>query len=456
MNKDFIIPVDSAIQEFREHLKCHPRSILSARNGDGKSYFIDAFMKDPTVKKEFKILKIYPVNYQVLDNRDIFDIIKYDVLLQMGLKDMLDPSQEISSRDAFLFCMKSNGLTLLESLFSVASSIEGVSTVKAIGKVGKGAVGVIRNIQEAVNDYKKYKSGDSGVIDEFISEMDKAPIYEEDPITKIIQNNIAAWRKKRGNKNKKVVLLFEDMDRIDPAHLFRILNVFSAHMDFSYKYAVEPDDSLYGNKFGVDNVVMVIHYENLESIFHHFYGDNTCFEGYIHKFADKGRFVYSLKEESLKYYYKCLVQLTNLPENVVKEVLPDDRIRSRTLRELGNSLDNAEIQRKEVGDCPNDITAFMVCMRRLGLDNNEIIGCFRRAAEQNMAAWMRYLYPYLNHFGMIEENSIQLVDHEGRKHGYYFHNKPAGLEVGSTSFASEGHFWKIGEIVQQVLTLVSK
>ena len=206
----------------------------------------------------------------------------------------------------------------------------------------------------------------------------------------------------------------------------------------------------------VDNVVMVIHYENLESIFHHFYGDNTCFEGYIHKFADKGRFVYSLKAESLRYYYKCLVQLTNLPENFVKDVLPDDRIRSRTLRELGNSLDNAEIQRKEVGDCPNDITAFMVCMRRLGLDDNEIIGCFRRAAEQNMAAWMRYMYPYLNHFGMIEENSIQLVDHEGRKHGYYFHNKPAGLEVGSTSFASEGHFWKIGEIVQQVLTLVSK
>ena len=54
MNKFFIIPVDSAIQEFREHLKCHPRSILSARYGDVKSYFIDAFMKDPAVKKEFQ------------------------------------------------------------------------------------------------------------------------------------------------------------------------------------------------------------------------------------------------------------------------------------------------------------------------------------------------------------------------------------------------------------------
>ena len=151
-----------------------------------------------------------------------------------------------------------------------------------------------------------------------------------------------------------------------------------------------------------------------------------------------------------------MVQLTNLPENIVKEILPNDRIRSRTLRELGNSLDNVEQQRKEIEDCPNDITALMVCMRRLGLDDNEIISCFRRTAEQNMIAWMRYLYPYLNHCGLIEDSSIQLVDHEGRKHGYYFHNKLDCLEVGSTSFASEGHFWKIGEVLQQVLTLVSK
>lgn len=456
MNKDFIIPVDSAIQEFREHLKCHPRSILSACYGDGKSYFIDAFMRDPEAKKEFQILKIYPVNYQVLENRDIFDIIKYDVLLQMGLNEMLNPAVEISPRDAFLFCMKSNGLDLLESLLNVANSIEGVSTVKAIGRVGKGAVGVIKRIQSVVKDYKEYKGGELSILDKYMGEMDKTPIYEEDPITKIIQNNIAVWRKKRRNKNKRVVLLFEDMDRIDPAHLFRILNVFSAHMDFSYKYAVRPIDSLYGNKFGVDNVVMVIHYENLESIFHHFYGEYTCFEGYIHKFADKGRFVYSLKAESLKYYYQCLVKVTNLPETVVKEVLPDDRIRSRTLRELGNSLDNAGQQRKDVGDCPNDLTVLMVCMRRLGLDDNEIISCFRRAAEHNMVAWMRYLYPYLKHFGLIENSSIQLVDHEGRKHGFYFHDKPNGLEVGLTSFTSESHFWKIGEIIKHVLTLVSK
>ena len=455
MNNDFIIPVDSAIQDFREHLKCHPRTILSARYGDGKSYFIDAFSKDSAVKREFQILKIYPVNYQVLDNRDIFDIIKYDLLLQMGLNDMLDPSQDISSSDAFLFCLKSNGLDLIESLFSFAGSFEGVSLLKAIEKVGKGAVAVIKSIQEAAKEYKKYKEGDIGVIDEFISKVGNISIYEEDTITKIIRNNINAWHKKRGNKGKRIVLMLEDMDRIDPAHLFRILNVFSAHMDLSYKLATPPNDLLIGNKFGVDNIVMVIHYENLKSIFHHFYGENTCFEGYIHKFADKGKYVYSLREESLKYYYNYLAEVTNLPEHILKDVLKDDRLRVRTLRELVNSLDEVEQQIKEVKSCSVHITTIMACMRRLGLDDNEIVENFCCAAEQNKIMWLKYLYPYLTYLGLIKDSSIKLVDREGREQGFYFQESNTGLVVGSL-VGTQGHFYEIHEIFQQLLSLVSK
>ena len=34
-------------------------------------------------------------------------------------------------------------------------------------------------------------------------------------------------------KAKKPVLIIEDLDRLDPKHLFRILNVVSAHIDDS-------------------------------------------------------------------------------------------------------------------------------------------------------------------------------------------------------------------------------
>jgi len=456
MTNDFLVPVTAAIQDFRDHLKCHPRTILSAKYGDGKSFFLDAFVKDKEVKKEFQFLTIYPVNYQVLENQDIFDVIKYDILIQMGLKDMIDDSFEISSRDAFLYCLKTNGLGLLESLFKVAGSIEAPSTVKAIGKIGAAAVGVVKKIKDTADDYKHYKEGDLGIVDKYIGKVDEISIYEEDPVTKIIKGNIETWRKKKGNGKKRIVLLFEDMDRIDPAHLFRILNIFSAHMDNSYKFGVRPDDSLVGNKFGVDNVVMVIHFDNLRSIFHHFYGKDTCFEGYIHKFADKGKFNYSLKAETVKYYYNSLQKLTGVDANHLLLVLPEERVRQKTLRELGNSLDEVSIQCREIGDVNMRIPLLMTCMRRLGMDDLEIVSSFRRVVFQDYKTWLTYFYPYLKFFDKLEESSVYISDNERHMHGFYFSENQGAVTIGITSVPSAGPFLNINEFVGQVLSLVIK
>lgn len=420
MNNDFVIPVEPAIGEFKEHLKCHPRTILSARYGDGKSYFLNAFSQDAEVRKEFQFLTIYPVNYQVLDNKDIFDVIKYDILLQMGLNGMMDEKYELSSRDAFLFCMRSNGLDLLESLLALAGSIEGITPVGAVAAVGKHAINLIRQIKSAVQDYKKYKEGDKAILDQYIGQTDKISIYEEDPVTQIIQSNLALWRKRRGNKQKRIVLLFEDLDRIDPAHLFRILNIFSAHMEFSYKYGVRPGESLAGNKFGVDNVVMVIHYENLESIFHHFYGENTCFEGYIHKFADKGLFEYSLRAEAVKYFYRALSTALNMKEEGIRQVLPEEKARLRTLREMGNCLDKIEQQCVPVPDATANIPGLMAVLRRMGCKDHEIISHFKAAIFQSEDSWMIMLYPYLKQIGLLEGMSIQIQGKDGRPVGYIY------------------------------------
>lgn len=456
MKNDFIVPVTPAIQEFYDHLLCHPRTILSARYGDGKSYFLDAFGNDKDVKRKFRFITIYPVNYQVLDNQDIFDVIKYDILLQMGLNDMLDDSVEISNRDAFLFLLKTKGLDLTESLFDVAGSIEGAPKVKAIGKIGTVLTKVVQKTINAVKDYKEYKEGDRGVLNKYVDKIDELPTYEEDLVTKLIQNNIAAWRKKHGNGKKRVVLLFEDMDRIDPANLFRILNIFSAHMDFSYRYGIKPNDSLIGNKFGVDNVVMVIHYENLESIFHHFYGNDTCFEGYIHKFADKGKFVYSLKAEAVKYYYQSLHNLTQIPEDMLKQLLPEERIQSKTLRELGNSLEEADKQYKSIGWNGANIPLLMVCMRRLGMDDLEIIRSFSEVYNQDIRTWLKYMYPYLNHFDKLHDSSVFLLDRDNDMQGYYFNVNGYSVNVGSTSVHSNVPMLDLNAFLGQVLSLVVK
>ena len=452
----FIVPVAPAILDFKDHLKCHPRTILSARYGDGKSYFLDAFMKNEDVQNEFQFIKLYPVNYQVLENRDIFEVVKYDILMQMGLLDMIDLTYSVSSLDAFFYCMKNHGLDLLESLFDIAGSIEGVSLVKAIGKIGKSTVGFVKEIKDAAKKYQEYKDGDLSVLDKYLDKADTFSIYEEDLITKIIKDNLEKWRQKEENKNKKVVLLLEDMDRIDPAHLFRVLNIFSAHMDFSYKYGLKTDDSLIGNKFGFDNVVMVVHYENLKSVFVHFYGPNTCFEGYIHKFADKGKFVYSLKTESVKYYYECLNKLTQLPEDVLRQLLSEERLCQRTLREMSNSLDNVKEQRIPIAGVKYDITLVMACLRRLGFNDNEIIGCVRQTANQDMTKWMGYLYPYLKHLEKLKGSDIHFVDKDGNKTGFTFQEDAREVRVYASNYTSSSILNNLDDIHKEMLSLVIK
>ena len=455
--QNFLVPIDSAIQDFREHLKCHPRTILSARYGDGKTYFIDAFMKDDAVQKEFQFIKLYPVNYQVLENRDIFDVIKYDILLQMGLNDMLDESIDVSSHDAFLYSIKTNGLDLLGSMFDVVGSIEVPLKVKAIGKIGKALTKVVNKVSDANKDYKKYKNGDMGVLDGYVERIDEIPIYEEDLVTQIIQKGIASWRSRNENEKKRVILLLEDMDRIDPAHLFRILNVFSAHIDFSYRYGLDAGSSLVGNKFGVDNVVVVIHYENLQSIFQHFYGDGTCFEGYIHKFADKGKFVYSLNTESAKYYYECLCQLSQIPDDLMRDILPEVKVKELTLREMSNSIDQVDEQCKPVEGVKQDLALAMACMRRLGFSDVEIINCFRRGFEKDMERWMCYLYPYLKYFGKLKSNGIKIFDHLGRIQ--YIEFQEDADEVSAyvnVAYSNSSGVYKIDEVHKMVLSLVIK
>ena len=77
---DNIIPVDEEMERFENHLLSHDRVILSAKFGDGKTFFLNKFKekcKNDT-KSPFVFITLYPVNYQVLENKDIFDLVKHD------------------------------------------------------------------------------------------------------------------------------------------------------------------------------------------------------------------------------------------------------------------------------------------------------------------------------------------------------------------------------------------
>ena len=76
---------------------------------------------------------------------------------------------------------------------------------------------------------------------------------------------------------KRKVLIIDDLDRMDPDHIFRIMNVFAAQFDherFGY------------NKFAFDKVIIVCDLDNLRNLFAHKYGSNVDFSGYIDKVTD--------------------------------------------------------------------------------------------------------------------------------------------------------------------------
>lgn len=80
-------------------------------------------------------------------------------------------------------------------------------------------------------------------------------------------------------------MVIDDLDRIDPEHIFRILNVFAAHFD------KDADN----NKFNFDKVIISCDIENIRRIFRNRYGMDADFNGYIDKFFSKGIFSFQNK-----------------------------------------------------------------------------------------------------------------------------------------------------------------
>ncbi|UFH52564.1 hypothetical protein [Spirosoma sp. KNUC1025] len=105
----------------------------------------------------------------------------------------------------------------------------------------------------------------------------KGSIFEDDIITQTIRLGLQTLKSKFKLKKKvdrQNVLIIDDFDRLDPEHIFRILNILSVHNN-SYNGK---------NKFGFDKIIIVCSIDNIENIFEHKYGANANFEGYIQKF----------------------------------------------------------------------------------------------------------------------------------------------------------------------------
>ena len=276
------IPVDKEATRFKKHLDLeeNQRIILSGIFGIGKSYFIEEFFGKH--QEEYILFKLNPVNYTVSNNEDIFELIKFDIAFQILAQDVDFEKFEIDSGifDQYYLVTHYNEVikTLLSNLKKIDHRVDAV--VSSVMELEKK----IQNKKEDLEIDEKAQL--KLFIERFYSGNG---IREENDITILINSLLQNLREQ--HKDKKIVLAIDDLDRIDPEHIFRILNVFSAHFDF-----------LDGkNKFDFHKVILICDVENIRGIFHHRYGTDIDFTGYIDKFYSIEVFHYNLREVIVEY-----------------------------------------------------------------------------------------------------------------------------------------------------------
>lgn len=267
-------------QYFENHLSIigNERIIFSSRFGTGKTTFLKHFFSESRQleayngKKKYEAFHLFPVNYPVGSNEDIFKYIKFDLLFDLIVNKKRQISETtLSDFDSIYIQLSQNLDKILRPLFLFAENGKAILTlIEAFEKLNE-------KIRRKIQDGKK---GDSDKINEFVKKVfsDENSIYEgENVITGIIRSLITEQEEGIDADDQQLarVLIIDDLDRIDPAHIFRLFNVFSASFDL---------DNFLANKFGFDKVIFVCDLNNIRNIFFNSYGANVDFSGYIDKF----------------------------------------------------------------------------------------------------------------------------------------------------------------------------
>lgn len=360
-----LIPIENELKAFKEHLDINERTIFSAKFGDGKTFFLNEFKKEYSDENKKKVDKrekyyfitLYPVNYSVAENQDIFEYIKRDILLQLAIDEKLNPV-DFDAIATSIFTWEN----LKEVIcFLISCLPEG----KILNKILEKGEIFIKRYKDKQTTFQKYESW-------FASQ--KGGLYEHDGYTELIIETLKYIK----SSGYKTVLIIEDLDRIDPAHLFRILNVLGAHIDeHIYK------DSENTNKFGFDNIITVFDYNTTENIFHHFYGKDANYKGYINKFTSHQPFYYSIDEIAREYLYKVIFEKCCIHKESIRHISKqiNDKLDSLSVRDVHTILNGIDLYIQEdtyKGDMykfntKSPLTYTISILKLLGITkNNEI------------------------------------------------------------------------------------
>ncbi|UZR93147.1 P-loop NTPase fold protein [Chondrinema litorale] len=321
MNKDsFELDISSEVKRFDEHLSLEDNNqiIFSGIFGIGKTYFLSKFFKEK--KDNYELFYLSPIHYSISQNEDIIEYIKYDIAFNL-LEKLID-FEKIDFKKSL-----TSQVYIINNFQDIVGKL-----AKNWGKIGKRLSSVIEILKEYEKAHNDFQIDEQKKIIDFLKEitLTKGSIFEENEITELISDLIPNLKK---DPKKEIVLVIDDLDRIDPEHIFRILNVFACHLSLG--------DST-NNKFGFNKIILVCDIENIRNIFHSKYGTSTDFSGYIDKFFSKEIFYFDNKKV-INDTIDSILESISLPNNYdnyfsfVKKGRSDYSLLKEILQELINN-----------------------------------------------------------------------------------------------------------------------
>lgn len=312
----------------------------------------------PKEANDYYFITLHPVNYVVEENRDVIEYIKRDILFQLIKDNRIYDFKEGYDKIFYAVCN-------VDSLFKLADFAASIIPVKGLKEGYKALKGLVSTIDE-----KRKEQDVLHVVDDYLNGFygKSGSISECDAFTYLIQKSLEQMM-------AKSVLIIEDLDRIDPAHLFRIMNVLSSQVDNPY-YSEVPN----GNKFGFDKVILVMDYGIARHLFHHFYGKEANYEGYMNKFLNTLPFRYSIKEEAHRQVRQKIFDICKTEEVLSLDQKLSSDPKDRISFQL--ALNNSSVRR---------------CKEFLGLDINSLFRKKWLNGEYSIptdSTWVRILVCY--------------------------------------------------------------
>jgi hypothetical protein len=310
MNNEILIPIDAIKNDFEHFLNIEENSrvFFSGKFGIGKTYFLNNFFNSK--KDEYETFHLYPINYQISSNEDILELIKYDLLVEIVKRSptILQENSNNGIKDSTLlfysWCKNKFSInSILKNTLNITNLISELPidpTIGLLGKLGRPLQDLLEIDKEFQLFKKEYQEGEKGQAEKYLQVIRDKNISAVDYISHLLKEKIEKIKDK-----KKSILIIDDLDRIDPEHIFKLLNIFSAYFEKEHE-----------NKFGFDKIIIVADYTNLKSIFHHKYGSQTDFSGYMDKFFSISPYYFDNKKATLDMIDQISKSIKNEDSNL--------------------------------------------------------------------------------------------------------------------------------------------